>query len=197
MAADPNRWFDLWDTFVSILRSDGAATTEQRLLTLQMGELEGLCDAADLPVPRLSGKAKKEKMAESSSSSGPPRSTQQSSQPLEDEAVIFESGARLDEELKNKSKEAMQDLCARVVRARGDHWMRQALNQTDRALVLRLAGKVGIQVAARKSKKTKEPSIDEFTVRFTAVTGAWFCIGFLFVFDASLLLQACAGRALK
>eukprot|EP00435_Cladocopium_sp_Y103_P069934 s85_g34.t1 len=197
MAADPNRWFDLWGTFVSIFRSDGAATTKQLLLTLQVGELEGLCDAAGLPVPRLSGKAKKEKMAGSSSSSGPPQSTQQSSQPLEDEAVIFESEARLEEELKNKEKDAIWDLCARIVRARGDHWILQTLNKMKSGLVMKLAGKVGIQVAVGKTRKTKEPLIVEFMVMFASVTGAWFCIDFCVVFQASLLLQAFVVHALK
>eukprot|EP00435_Cladocopium_sp_Y103_P061446 s31_g23.t1 len=165
MAADPNRWFDLWDTFVSIFRSDGGATTEQHLLRLQMGELEGLCDSVGLPVPRLSGQPKREKMLQDlmrnltfcreawrggssfacklvflivSMSLGvrhvrlglgalpvrPGRSSR-GSRPLEDEAVIFESRDRLKEALKNKTKDEMQDLSARVMRARGDHWMLQ------------------------------------------------------------------------
>eukprot|EP00435_Cladocopium_sp_Y103_P007638 s4720_g2.t1 len=127
MASDPNKWFDLWDTFGSIFRSDGAATTKLQLSNLAMGELESLCGAAGIPVLQLGGGAKKEKMVEdllrnlacfreaagsggssfgcktdcvcvvaagcatceagSSSSSGPQRSTHQSSQQLEDEAV--------------------------------------------------------------------------------------------------------------
>eukprot|EP00435_Cladocopium_sp_Y103_P009299 s3727_g2.t1 len=64
MAADPNRWFELWDTFGCTFRSDGAATTKLELSKLRMDELEGLCGAAGIPVPQLSGKAKKEKMVE-------------------------------------------------------------------------------------------------------------------------------------
>eukprot|EP00435_Cladocopium_sp_Y103_P002417 s209_g1.t1 len=84
--------------------------------------------------------------AGSSSSSGPQRSTQQSSQQLEDEAVIFEDETRLSKELDTKSGEEVWNFCAGVLRVRGEHWMRERLNDVSKNVVVKLARRVEIRV---------------------------------------------------
>eukprot|EP00435_Cladocopium_sp_Y103_P043028 s806_g12.t1 len=100
--------------------------------------------------------------AGSSSSSGPQRSTQQSSQQLEDEAVIFEDEARFIEELGTKTPEELRNLCAGVLRARGEHWMRQRLRGVKNTLMVKLARRVGIRVEVSRQTKLKGTLIDEF-----------------------------------
>eukprot|EP00435_Cladocopium_sp_Y103_P066948 s702_g29.t1 len=214
MASDPNRWFELWDTFGSIFRSDGAAATKLQLSTLAMGELESLCGAAGIPVQQLGGEAKTEMVedllrnlacfreagsggssfgcktdcvcvgaagcatreAGSSSSSGPQRLTQQSSQQLEEEAVIFEEAARLSEELGIRTPEGLWNLCAGVLRARGEHWMRERVGDVKKNLVVKLARKVGIRVEVSRVTKDKDVLIEEFMELFASATAAWLCM---------------------
>eukprot|EP00435_Cladocopium_sp_Y103_P028676 s3207_g7.t1 len=172
-----------------------------------MGELESLCGAAGIPVPRLSGNAKKEKMVEdlirnlacfreagsggssfgcktdcvcggaagcvtceagSSSSSGPQRSTHQSSQQLREEG-IFKQNNRLKEELENKTKEELVALGTTVLHAHGEDWMREQLSCRDRDLVKKFARKVGIRVESLRHTKLKNVLIDELVQLFIAL----------------------------
>eukprot|EP00435_Cladocopium_sp_Y103_P010140 s5158_g2.t1 len=61
-------------------------------------------------------------LAGSAASSGPQRSTQQSSQQLREEE-IFKQDNRMKEELENKTKDGLLALGTMVLHARGEDWM--------------------------------------------------------------------------
>lgn len=61
MAADPNKWFDLWDTLGILFRSDGAAAVKLQLVNVKMCDLQSLCGAAGIPVAHPGGKSKTQK----------------------------------------------------------------------------------------------------------------------------------------
>eukprot|EP00435_Cladocopium_sp_Y103_P073728 s45_g44.t2 len=162
MASDPNRWFELWDTFGSLFRSDGAAAAKLQLSNLEKGDLQSLCGAAGIPVEQLGGKSKTEQdMVEELlrnlscyrdtgswvfySSSGPQRSTQQSSQQLREDE-IFENEDRLNEKDTPPEMRFLQQL-------RGDDhvldadWVRKQLHKKEVKELKLMLGPAGVDPA--------------------------------------------------
>ena len=58
MASDPNKWFELWDTLGSLVRSDGAAAAKLQLANIETCDLRNICGAAGIPVKHRAGQPK-------------------------------------------------------------------------------------------------------------------------------------------
>eukprot|EP00435_Cladocopium_sp_Y103_P043229 s2287_g12.t1 len=98
--------------------------------------------------------------AGSSSSSGPQRSTQQSSEQLpEDE--IFEDATRRNEKLKTMTVAERLAFCAAALRARGEAWMRKRLHALGKGPMRDLVRKLGICVKPSTQFKGKDMLVDE------------------------------------
>eukprot|EP00435_Cladocopium_sp_Y103_P004172 s5158_g1.t1 len=171
MASDPNRWFELWDTFGSIFRSDGAAAAKLQLSELETGDLESLCGAAGIPVQQRGGGANREKMVEDllrnlgcfreAGSGWVFELVRAAEVGCAREDVIFEDATRLNKKFETLTVAERLAFCVAVLRARGEDRMRQQMHGRKAEPVRDLARKLGISVKPSNKPKLKDRLVDE------------------------------------
>ncbi|CAK9089597.1 Transketolase, partial [Durusdinium trenchii] len=180
----------------AVLHARGQDWMREKLSRVTTAELaRKLAASAGIPI-RVAGSLKpKDALVEelmelfasagSSRSSGPRKSSQQSSQQTGAEESqqsaqqigaedIFKSDVLLGSEIGKRSKEEMLALGIEVLRSRGQDWMREQLDRRDRDLVKKLALKAGIQVNVGRYTKPKPELVEKLLQLFASVTlEAW------------------------